>query len=373
RAGGLGEVELTLQLRGQPEVVRIAEGEVAAGSRRDAGVAGRCRAAAAPTAHEPHPGVLLGELLDDARGAVRGRVVDDDQLEVPAGLIEYAVDRLTQGPRAVEHRHDDRHQWRQFLSGSHDARSYRCRRMRRPRGPSGLRRTNLADDKAQVPLAPRLTSAESEQLAARSGLVEMGVRPPLGRYAAQVWQRRSFIWNLSASRAYSRNQGSYLGQAWAVLRPILDAGVYVIIFGFLFHSSAPGIDNRAAFIVIGTFTYSLFQTSVMSGLNSIPANLQLIRSHNFPRAVVPLSTVMTETVMFAPILVAMMVVTMVTGLLPGMGAVVPTWSWLLLPFAAVLLTVFSSGLALFFARVGARAPDIANAMPFILTLGRYAS
>lgn len=231
----------------------------------------------------------------------------------------------------------------------------------------------MADDKAQVPLAPRLTSAESEELAERSGLLEMGVRPPLGRYAKQVWQRRSFIWNLSASRAYSRNQGSYLGQAWAVLRPILDAGVYVIIFGFLFHSSAPGIDNRAAFIVVGTFTYSLFQTSLMSGLNSIPANLQLIRSHKFPRAVVPLSTVMTETVMFAPILVAMAVVAMITGLLPGMGPVVPTWSWLLLPFAALLLTIFSSGLALFFARVGARAPDIANAMPFILTLGRYAS
>jgi len=231
----------------------------------------------------------------------------------------------------------------------------------------------LADQKAQVPLAPRLTSTESEALAARSGLAEMGIRPPLGRYIAQVWQRRSFIWNLSASRAYSRNQGSYLGQAWAVLRPILDAGVYVIIFGFLFHSSAPGIENRAAFIVIGTFTYSLFQTSVMSGLNAIPNNLQLIRSHRFPRAVVPLATVMTEMVMFAPILVAMMVVAMVTGLLPGMGAVVPTWSWLLLPFAAVLLMAFSSGLAMFFSRVGARAPDIANAMPFILTLGRYAS
>src|SRR5699024_8232526 len=137
-----------------------------------------------------------------------------------------------------------------------------------------------------------------------------------------------------------------------------DAGVYVIIFGFLFHSSAPGIDNRAAFIVIGTFTYSLFQTSVMSGLNSLPANLQLIRSHKFPRAVVALSAVMTETVMFAAFLVAMMVMTMVTGLLPGMGAVVPTWSSPLLPFAAVLLTVSSSGLALFFTRVGARALDI---------------
>ncbi|MCT1909268.1 ABC transporter permease [Brachybacterium paraconglomeratum] len=231
----------------------------------------------------------------------------------------------------------------------------------------------MADQKAEVPLAPRLTSAESEALAARAGLDEMGVRPPLGRYIKQVWERRSFIWNLSASRAYSRNQGSYLGQAWAILRPVLDAAVYVIIFGFLFHSSAPGIENRAAFITIGTFTYSLFQTSVMSGLNSVPTNLQLIRSHKFPRAVVPLATVMTETVLFAPILVAMMAVVLVTGVLPGMGVVVPTWSWLTLPFAAVLLAVFSAGVAMFFARLGARAPDIANAMPFILTLGRYAS
>ena len=231
----------------------------------------------------------------------------------------------------------------------------------------------MADQKAEVPLAPRLTSAESEALAARAGLDEMGVRPPLGRYIKQVWQRRSFIWNLSASRAYSRNQGSYLGQAWAILRPVLDAAVYVIIFGFLFHSSAPGIENRAAFITIGTFTYSLFQTSVMSGLNSVPSNLQLIRSHKFPRAVVPLATVMTETVLFAPILVAMTAVVLVTGVLPGMGVVVPTWSWLMLPFAAVLLAVFSAGVAMFFARLGARAPDIANAMPFILTLGRYAS
>ena len=101
----------------------------------------------------------------------------------------------------------------------------------------------------------------------------------------------------------------------------------MIIFGFLFHSIAPGIENRAAFITIGTFTYSLFQTSVMSGLNSVPTNLQLIRSHKFPRAVVPLATVMTETVLFAPILVAMTAVVLVTGVLPGMGVVVPTGSW----------------------------------------------
>lgn len=231
----------------------------------------------------------------------------------------------------------------------------------------------MADKPAQLALAPRLSSEEATAFAEKAGLQEMGVRPTLGRYIASVWQRRSFIWYLSSSRAYSRNQGSYLGQAWAILRPVLDAGVYVIIFGFLFKGSAPGIDNRAAFITIGTFTYTLFQTSVMSGLNSIPTNISLIRSHRFPRAVVPLSAVMTETVLFGPILIAMIIVAMITGLLPGMGPVYPAWEWLLLPVATILLAVFSSGVALFFARLGARAPDIANAMPFILTLGRYAS
>src|SRR5699024_10390685 len=122
---------------------RIAEGEVAAPSRLDAGVARRRRAAAASTAHQVHPTVDLRALLDEARGPVRGGVVDDDQLEVPAGLIEYAVHRLTQGPRAVEDRHDDRHQWGQFLRGSHDARSYRCRSTPPPAGPVRLEENEL--------------------------------------------------------------------------------------------------------------------------------------------------------------------------------------------------------------------------------------
>ena len=231
----------------------------------------------------------------------------------------------------------------------------------------------MAEPTPQAPLAPRLTSAEAEALAAQAGLIQMGVRPPLGRYIKAVWARRSFIWNLSASRAYSRNQGSYLGQAWTVLRPVLDAAVFVIIFGFAVQGAMPGIDNRATFITVGTFTYALFSNSVTGGVGSVPANLALIRSHQFPRAVVPLSVAMTETVLFAPIIVAMMIVSMLTGLIPGMGAVYPTWSWLLLPVAAAVLAVFSAGVAMIFARLAARTPDVGNVVPFLLSLGRFAS
>ncbi|MGN6125927.1 MAG: ABC transporter permease [Humibacter sp.] len=232
----------------------------------------------------------------------------------------------------------------------------------------------MADPKSGATMAPRLSSEEAGALALKSGLREMGVRPSLGHYVKSVWERRSFIWNLSSSRAYVRNQGSYLGQAWTLLRPILDATVMIIIFGFVLHGTAPGIQNRAAFILIGSFAYSFFQQIVMAGLGSVPADLALIRSHQFPRAVVPLSAVTTEAVLFGPTMVSMVVLVFLTGFLPDMGGlVVPQWSWLLLPVAAVLLTMFSAGVGMFFSRLGARAPDIANVVPFFLSLGRFAS
>lgn len=232
----------------------------------------------------------------------------------------------------------------------------------------------LTDSKSRVTVAPRLASPEAESLALQSGLRQMGVRPPLGLYITGLWARISFIWNLSSSRAYVKNQGSYLGQAWTVLKPILDAATMIIIFGFIFHTSAPGIHNRAAFIVIGSFTYSFFAGIVTGGISSIQGDLQLIRSHQFPRAVVPLATALTDAILFGPVMIAMVILVVLTGFLPSMaGPVVPHWSWLLLPFAAALLAIFSTGGALFFARIGARTPDIANVIPFLLSLGRFAS
>lgn len=232
----------------------------------------------------------------------------------------------------------------------------------------------LAELKPSARLAPRLTSDQAGALAEQAGLRQMGVRPPLRLYIRGVWDRRSFISNLAQSRAYVQNQGSYLGQAWTVLRPILDAATMIIIFGFIFHTSAPGIKDRAAFIIIGSFTYTFFQQIVLGGIDSIRDDLQLIRSHQFPRAVVPLASAMTDVVLFGRVLIAMVILVVLTGFLPDMGGIqTPHWQWLLLPFAAFLVAIFATGGALFFARVGARTPDLANVVPFLLSLGRFAS
>ena len=222
-----------------------------------------------------------------------------------------------------------------------------------------------------IRLSTRLTSQQAAQLAHSHGLREMGVRPSLKRYLGMVWERRSFIWNLSASKAYTRNQGSYLGQAWNIIRPILDAAVFIIIFGFVLN--AAGGYNRMAFITIGVFVYTFFGIAVMSGAGSIPANLTLIRSHQFPRAVVPLSTTLTEIVLFLPVVVVMVVLSYITGLMPDMGAINPAWSWLTLPAGVLLFAIFGSGLGMIFARLSARTPDVMNIIPFFIRLAQFAS
>lgn len=226
----------------------------------------------------------------------------------------------------------------------------------------------------QPMLAPRLTSAQALQIANRAGLREMGVRPPLWQYLKDTWASHAFIWNLSASRAYTRNQGSYLGQIWNILSPTLEALVFIIVFGFLF-GARRDVENIASFIIIGTLSYSFFARTVTAGSAAIQTNLDLIRSHQFPRSIVPAATALTEIVLFAPAVVTMVVISFLSSYIPGegFGPVYPRLSWLLIPFAVLLLALFSTGVAFFIARLGARTPDITNVLPFFLSLGRFGS
>jgi teichoic acid transport system permease protein len=222
------------------------------------------------------------------------------------------------------------------------------------------------------PLGPLLPSDAMREIAEASGLRQMGVRPPLREYLRSVWARRAFIRELGRAKAYARNQGSYLGQAWAVLNPLLNAIVYVVIFGLLVHTTR-GTDNGIAFIVVGTFIYRFFDASVSSGGRSIKNNLNLVRSVHFPRAVLPVSSVVTEAATLVPALVVMCAVTWLSGLMPGYAPVPITWRLLFLPVAIALMWMFNTGMAFITARWVAVTPDIENVIPFVLRFVMYGS
>ena len=192
-----------------------------------------------------------------------------------------------------------------------------------------------------------------------------GARPPLWAYLSALWERRHFI--VAYTRAnnevmYSR---SFLGQLWQVLTPLLNAGVYYLIFGLLLHTSR-GIPNFIAFLVIGIFVFHFLQQTIIRGARSITGNQGLIRSVHFPRASLPLSTTGQTFLQLVVSLMVMIPIVLITGERPD-------WGWFLLIPDVALALLFSAGTALVIARISAHIPDTTALLPFILRTWLYFS
>ncbi|ASE09273.2 ABC transporter [Jonesia denitrificans] len=210
------------------------------------------------------------------------------------------------------------------------------------------------------------------QIAARYGLHPVGVRPRLGDYIRSIVRRREFISVLATSKAQAQNQNTYLGQVWAILTPLLNSIVYVLIFGVMLRTRA-GMDNVIGFIVVGTFMYGFFSSTVTASAKSITSNLKLVQSLQFPRAILPISVAVKELVVLIPGLLVMMVISQVAiGVVQGSELIHPERWPLLIPMVAFLF-LFSSGVGMILARYASHIPDITNTLPFVLRIGMYAS
>ena len=195
------------------------------------------------------------------------------------------------------------------------------------------------------------------------GLQLSGARPPLAAYVATLWQRRHFIWGYATARSVSMYTEARLGQLWQVLTPLLNAGVYWLIFGILFQASR-GVQHYPAFLLAGVFVFAFTERSIVTGSNVMRANLQLIRALYFPRASLPLAYVLVE---LQQMLVGFIV------LIPVMLAIgePPSWYWFLLVPAVLLQTMFNIGAALIVARLGGSLADVSELIPFFLRITRY--
>ncbi|WP_435202011.1 ABC transporter permease [Janibacter sp. GS2] len=217
--------------------------------------------------------------------------------------------------------------------------------------------------RASLPPAP--TTQEAAELAAEYGLRTLSERPPLGRYLADIWQRRSFLWTLSSAESYAKNEDNRLGQLWAVLNPALLIASYYAIFGLLLQTDR-GISNFVGFLAIGVVMFSFTSTVVTRGAKSITGKLSLVRALHFPRAILPISVALTEFIASLPAFALLFVLMVLTG-------EVPDWEWALFPLAVLLQGVALLGVAFIAARLVNVSRDLGNLIPVIVRLLRYVS
>jgi teichoic acid transport system permease protein len=220
----------------------------------------------------------------------------------------------------------------------------------------------VTDVQAETAARPHVDVAE---LVARFGLKRAGARPNIVDYTRQLWGRRHFVIEFSRANSAVGYSRSFLGQAWQVLTPLLNAGVYYLIFGVLLHTKR-GVHNFIAFLVIGIFIFTFTQSSMIDGARAISSNLGLTRVLHFPRAVLPVSSTMVALRQLLISMVVMIPIVLITGEHPMLR-------WLLLIPVLVLQSLFCFGIACAIARIGAKVPDTSQILPFVMRTWLYAS
>ncbi|TDT17313.1 teichoic acid transport system permease protein [Ilumatobacter fluminis] len=184
-------------------------------------------------------------------------------------------------------------------------------------------------------------------------------------YLREIVQRRSYMWHVATNELRHRQITSVLGNVWHLLNPALSIGVYYLIFGVILKSDR-GVDNFILFLTVGLFVFQFTQKGTMSGAKSIVTNKGVIKAVRFPRAMLPMSTTLTESLAFVPNFVVIVFVAVVTNEPPSIR-------WLaVVPLFAVQV-FFTLGAAMIAARLANHFVDTIQLLPFFFRLLLYAS
>lgn len=199
------------------------------------------------------------------------------------------------------------------------------------------------------------------------GLVPVGRRMSLRGYLAALWSRRHFIIAESRAKMSTSTRKNLLGYGWLFLNPLLSVFAFWFIFGFILQTSR-GVPNFLGFLIVGVFFFGYTGTCMTGGTGAIPAGASMIKGFQFPRAALPISTVVRSFLDYMPTLLVMVVV---LAILPPLEVI--TWRIVLVIPIIFLQTLFNVGLSCFLARLGHKIPDLKNFMSIISRFWLYGS
>ena len=208
-------------------------------------------------------------------------------------------------------------------------------------------------------------------MTARPGGVEGGLpaAPRRATVAAstkvvELWRARELLAQLVRKELKVRYRNSALGFLWSMLTPVLMTAVFSVVFTQIVRIP---VADFAAFFISGYLVWQFLQNSCQGAIHSIVGNGDLIKKVYFPREVLPLSHVFSQLI---HLLLALLVLSPYLVYARGWGVLLHLPTTLL---AIALLTVFTSGIAMWFAGVNVAFRDLQELFVVIFQVWFYAT
>ena len=162
-----------------------------------------------------------------------------------------------------------------------------------------------------------------------------------------------------------RYQGSILGMAWSVLKPLmLFAVMYVVFVRFLRFGA--GIPHFAVSLLLAQTLWAFFQEATSQGMQAIVGRGDLLRKLKFPKYIVVVSSTVSALINLVISLFVVLIFMIVNGV-----EFRPTI--LLFPLVIIELYIFSLGLVLLLSTIFVRFRDIGHIWEVIMQAWFYAT
>lgn len=161
-----------------------------------------------------------------------------------------------------------------------------------------------------------------------------------------------------------RYQGSFLGIAWSVLKPLMLFCVMYVVFAKFLRMS-DGTPTYPVVLLLGISSWQFVTESAGVGLRSVVDRGDLLRKIHFPNYIVVVSATMGALISYAINLVVVLVFALFSG-------VQFTWRVALLPLSIIELYAVTLGLTLIMATMYVFFRDIAHIWEVLQQLIFYA-
>lgn len=181
----------------------------------------------------------------------------------------------------------------------------------------------------------------------------------LSAIVVSLYAYRELLKNLVFKDLKLKYRGSVFGFLWSLLNPLLMIVVYTVAFTFILRIRSVGF---VFYLMLGQLSWTFFANSAMMSTGSIVDNAGLLKSVLFPKAILPIGTVLFN---FAQYLLTISV------FLPAMMLwyhVPLSLPMLLFPAFLALQVVFTIGVALILATWTAFFRDVRHLLEVALAM-----
>ncbi|MBF0557972.1 MAG: ABC transporter permease [Nitrospirae bacterium] len=173
---------------------------------------------------------------------------------------------------------------------------------------------------------------------------------------------RDLITVLTHKEMKVRYKSSVFGYCWSVANPLAFAFVYYIAFKIIMKIQ---MEDYTLFLIAGLFPWQWFGTSVVSAPMIFLANSSIIKKVNFPRNIIPLTTVLQDMIHFLlsiPVIIGFLFIYHRT----------PSLSWLYgIPLLLLIQLIMTYGAALLVSSINLFFRDFERLISILITLVFY--